>query len=134
MHFARWMNVPGNNMPLTFKPILIPFVISGLVSLYLGIYFLHANHRNKISILFFTMLMLAVVWVAANVLELMATDLDTQFMWKKVKYFGISFIFVIWLFLALEYTGARRMRCQEEKGGQKSETIPSHPSPLNQKP
>jgi PAS domain S-box-containing protein len=54
-------------------------------------------------------LMLAVAeWSLAYALELASVNLEAQVFWAKVQYLGIVSVPVIWLILALEYTGLEK--------------------------
>lgn len=57
---------------------------------------------------FFWMMVTAAIWTVCAALEWTSTDFETKLFWFNAKQVGPTGIPIIWLFLAMEYTGHNR--------------------------
>ncbi len=93
-------------MHFQYIPYIWILLIAALMTTALGSY--AWKRRNVPGAAPFALLMLAAtVWVIANGLEKAGADLPTKLFWANVQYMVYGPISVLWLILALDYTGRR---------------------------
>ena len=87
-----------------YTPFMLPLIAAAAVSL--GLAFAAWRLRPGAMLLPFVLLMLAIVeWLLTSLLELATYDLAAKILWSKAQYVGIVSVPVLWLTLALRYTG-----------------------------
>ncbi|RME98047.1 MAG: PAS domain S-box protein, partial [Chloroflexi bacterium] len=80
-------------------PLLIALVIAVALLVYL-----HKHHNHPAAKSLFAILLGTVIWIAATIPELIATDLATKIFWSKTQYIGILMVPVSWLVFSCRYT------------------------------
>lgn len=92
-------------MPYSFTPYLWLLIISGLMTLSLGIYTITKCKQAKGSASFTIAMFIVTLWSIPNALEMSATVLDIKLFWANIQYIAYCFSPVALLILCLEFTG-----------------------------
>ncbi len=86
-----------------YTPIIWPFVISLLISIFLGIYAF--RHRHVPTAKTFAWMMVAMsIWTLSYILDNITITLEGKIFWAKMKYFGSVPGPMLWFVLALQLT------------------------------
>src|SRR6056297_4205244 len=96
-----------SNMFYDVSPYLLPSLISGMVSLGLGV-FTFSRRRVPGAYLFIAMMLLAAVWSFGYALSMAAVSGSVKLLWYNLAQTGTVFTPVLWLLLVLQYTGYQR--------------------------
>jgi PAS domain S-box-containing protein len=80
-------------------------VISGLISLSLGIYTFLRRRNTKGANFFILNMFVVTLWSIPNALEMVAIDLPAKLFWANVQYFAYCYSPVTLLALCMEFTG-----------------------------
>ncbi len=86
-------------------PNIWPLLISGLLTLFLGIFTLLKRNKAKGSGCFAISMFIVTLWSLANALELSATHLSTKLFWANVQYFAYCYSPLSLLALCMQFTG-----------------------------
>jgi PAS domain S-box-containing protein len=86
-------------------PNIWPLLISGLLTLFLGIFTLLKRNSAKGSGCFAVSMFIVTLWSLPNALELSATDLSTKLFWANVQYFAYCYSPLSLLALCMQFTG-----------------------------
>src|SRR6056297_384595 len=90
-----------------FSPYLLPSLISGMISLGLGI-FTFSRRSVPGAYLFIAMMLLAAVWSFGYALSMASVSGSVKLLWYNLAQTGTVFTPVLWLLLVLQYTGYQR--------------------------
>src|SRR6056297_3321019 len=96
-----------SNMFYDVSPYLLPSLISGMVSLGLGV-FTFSRRRVPGAYLFIAMMLLAAVWSFSYALSMASVSVSVKLLWYNLAQTGTVFTPVLWLLLVLQYTGYQR--------------------------
>src|SRR6056297_1110484 len=96
-----------SNMFYDVSPYLLPSLISGMVSLGLGV-FTFSRRRVPGAYLFIAMMLLASVWSFSYALSMASVNVSVKLLWYNLGQTGTVFTPVLWLLLVLQYTGYQR--------------------------
>lgn len=91
-------------MPYRFTPYLWLLIISGLMTLSLGVYTLIKCRHSKGVISFAIAMLIVTLWSIPNALEMSATVLDVKLFWANIQYIAYCFSPVALLILCLEFS------------------------------
>lgn len=87
-----------------YTPYLLPLFLSAIVLFGLVIFAWHYRTRTA-AIPFGFMMVGAIIWVVAAILEVAATELQLRLFIADLSFIGIAPLAAIWLVLVIEYTG-----------------------------
>ncbi len=94
-------------MNMVFHPEQIPFLLGLGIVITLAVYSFQRAHMHMATT--FGWLMVCVgIWLATYLLDLANTDYHAKLFWLKVKYIGATSSSVLWLVLAMVFTGNER--------------------------
>ena len=89
-------------MAYKYNPIIVPLLISALVTLFLGV-FARVKHRNARGTDYFSISMFLVTfWSLSNALEMAAIELPVKLFWANVQYISYCLSPVTLLIMCLE--------------------------------
>lgn len=91
-------------MPYRFISYIWLLIISGLMTIFLGIYALVRCRRSKGAISFAISMFIVTLWSIPNAMEMSATVLDVKLFWANVQYIAYCFSPVVMFILCLEFT------------------------------
>jgi len=89
------------------SPYLLPSLISGMVSLGLGV-FTFSRRCVPGAYLFIAMMLLAAMWSFGYALSMASVSVSVKLVWYNLAQTGTVFTPVLWLLLVLQYTGYQR--------------------------
>lgn len=89
---------------LEYTSFALPFIISTLILIYLGIYAYRQRKHVESAGLFSLLTFALVIWSACYGLELSSPALADKILWAKMKYFGAASGPVLWFIFSLHYT------------------------------
>ena len=78
-------------MPYRFISYIWLLIISGLMTIFLGIYALVRCRRSKGAISFAISMFIVTLWSIPNAMEMSATVLDVKLFWANVQYIAYCF-------------------------------------------
>ena len=88
---------------LTFNPIILPLVLSVIISLWLGCYALTRRRSNQAD-LFALLMVLLSVWTTCYIFGLSSVSLSGKIFWLRVKYLGSVTTPIMWLVFSAYFT------------------------------
>ena len=95
------------NLSLLASPFVIPFVITGSLSFWMGLK--TWREQNVKGWEWITLLLGAsVVWSLAQTLEYISTELSSKILWDNLQWFGIAIIPPAFFLLSLDFVGHRK--------------------------
>ncbi|MDF2610946.1 MAG: hypothetical protein K0R92_2420 [Lachnospiraceae bacterium] len=86
-------------------PNIWPLLISGLLTMFLGIFTLIKRNKAKGSGFFATSMFIVTLWSLPNAMELSATDLIVKLFWANIQYIAYCYSPVALLALCMQFTG-----------------------------
>jgi len=86
---------------------LAPLITGTIVSLLL-VWMIYPRRSSPMIRTFIFLLLAAGFWSFAYAMELWSGSYSTSFFWRRIKYFGIVFIPVLWAVFAFQYAGKDR--------------------------
>jgi len=89
---------------LEYTPFVLPFIVSTVILLSLGIYSFRLRDKVEIAGLFSLQNLAMGVWTLCYALELSSTTLEGKIFWAKMKYLGATTGPVLWFVFSLYYT------------------------------
>lgn len=92
-------------MGYQYIPQIWPLIISGLVTISLGIIVFLGQRNSKVAVIFAFSMLTVTLWSLPNALELMASDLHTKLFWANMQYFAYCYSPLTLLALCMEVTG-----------------------------
>lgn len=92
-------------MPYRFMPYLWLLIISGLMTIFLGVYTLIKCRHAKGAISFAIAMFIVTLWSIPNALEMASTTLNVKLFWANIQYTAYCFSPVALLILCLMLTG-----------------------------
>jgi len=92
---------------LEYTPYVLPFIVSTLILLYLGIYAFRLRKQVATAGLFSLQTFAMAVWTLCYALELSSTTLEGKILWAKMKYLGATTGPALWFVFSLYYTNHR---------------------------
>ncbi|MBN1148267.1 MAG: PAS domain S-box protein [Anaerolineales bacterium] len=94
-------------MQMQFASILLPLFMAAAISIILTL--LAWQRRYLPAATAFALLMAAMsVWSLCSAFELAGSTLASKMLWLRMQYLGIAAVPMMWLLLALDYTGRKR--------------------------
>ena len=88
---------------LTYNPIILPLILSVIISLWLGFYAL-TRRRNQQADLFALLMVLLSVWTTCYIFGLSSVSLSGKIFWLRTKYIGSVTTPIIWLIYSAYFT------------------------------
>ena len=102
----KWYNLPGRPMDLATFAYLIPYLLSLLISLGVGLYALR-RRRVEGAGPFSMMVFFEAAYTAGYIFELLSPTLRTKYFWDNFQYIPTVGLAISVLYFALRYTGRR---------------------------
>lgn len=81
--------------------------------IFIGIYILYLNPRNKPNILFFALTVALGIWALGMSMAVCARDMDTALFWRRFSAIGWGSFFSILLHFSLVFTGYDSLLCKK---------------------
>jgi len=88
---------------VAYTPYIWPFVISLLISIFLGIYAFRHQHVPAVTTFAWAMVAMS-IWTLGYMLDVMSVTLEGKIFWAKMKYFGSVPGPMLWFILSLQLT------------------------------
>lgn len=95
-------------MPYSFTPYKGLLILSGIITLSLGIYTLIKCRHARGGVPFAISMFIVTLWSIPNALEMSATVLDRKLLFANIQYFAYCYSPVLLLMLCLEFAGQER--------------------------
>lgn len=92
-------------MHYRYIPQIWPLILSGIVTIFLGIFVLSSRRESKGASVFGLSMFVVTLWSLPNALELMATNLPTKIFWANLQYIAYCYSPVTLLAICMEFTG-----------------------------
>lgn len=92
-------------MGYQYIPQIWPLIISGIVTISLGIIVFLGQRNSKVAVIFAFSMLTVTLWSLPNAFELMASDLQTKLFWANMQYFAYCYSPLTLLALCMEVTG-----------------------------
>ena len=96
-------------MHYQYIPYIWPLLISGLMSLSLGIYSLLRCRSSRGAVSFALSMFIVTLWSVPNAFEMSATELGTKLFWANVQYIAYCYSPVVLLILCLQFAGSEKL-------------------------
>jgi diguanylate cyclase (GGDEF)-like protein/PAS domain S-box-containing protein len=94
-------------MALEYTPLVLPFIISTAILIYLSIYAFRLRKQVQAAGLFAMLALALAIWTICYALELSSVSLADKIFWAKMKYLGSTPGPVLWFVFSLYYTNHR---------------------------
>lgn len=98
------MMLKGYGM-FSFTPYLLPFILSAITVLAVGLVTWRLAYRNTAAIFMLAVLGCLEIWTVGFIFEIAANGLDAKLILANIQFIGIDTLPVAWLALTLTYTG-----------------------------
>jgi signal transduction histidine kinase len=88
-----------------YIPQILPLVISGIMTIFLGTIVLLGQRTSKTAFIFALNMLVVTLWSLPNALEMMAVNLPTKLFWADIQYFAYCYSPITLLALCMVITG-----------------------------
>lgn len=88
-----------------YIPQILPLIISGIVTIFLGIIVVLGQRTSKTTFIFAINMFVVTLWSLPNALEMMAVNLPTKLFWANIQYFAYCYSPITLLALCMVITG-----------------------------
>lgn len=91
-----------------YIPYIWPLIISGILTLTLGVYSLLRYRNSKGALSFAISMFIVTLWSIPNALEMSGTELSNKLFWANVQYIAYCYSPVVLLILCMQFAGSEK--------------------------